>query len=270
LWSARALAKSGKLVEASERYLVVSRLDASGDIAVQNQAKADAATEREALLPKIPSLTIDAKGASAAAAFTLDGAPLQRALLNVRQPANPGRHTLSVRDGNKVLEREVTLTEGQRLTATLDMAEAKVGSAAAASAAPATEPSTAPSARTSNPPATDTAVPAEKPSAGLPTGFWVGVGIAGVGLATGGISAGLAAQKRGDLGCSGNTCDPSKQNGVNSYNRLLTISTIGFVAAGVGAATAGVFLLTRPQPAQQARYISPFVGVGSAGVVGAF
>src|SRR5689334_3893827 len=54
LWSARALAKSGKLVEASERYLVVTRLDASGDIAVQNQAKAEAATEREALLPKIP------------------------------------------------------------------------------------------------------------------------------------------------------------------------------------------------------------------------
>src|SRR5688572_21582724 len=50
LWSARALAKVGKLVEASERYLDVTRLDASkGDTAVQRQAQTDAAVEREAL-----------------------------------------------------------------------------------------------------------------------------------------------------------------------------------------------------------------------------
>jgi hypothetical protein len=53
LWSARALAKEGKLVEASERYLDVSRLDATkGDTAVQKQAQAEAASEREALQPR--------------------------------------------------------------------------------------------------------------------------------------------------------------------------------------------------------------------------
>src|SRR5688572_30759640 len=46
LWSARALAKLGKLIEASERYLEVTRLDvASGDVAVQKQAQIDAAAE---------------------------------------------------------------------------------------------------------------------------------------------------------------------------------------------------------------------------------
>src|SRR5262245_61290417 len=49
LWSARALVKVGKLVEASERYLSVSRLDASkGEAQVQKQAQADATKERDA------------------------------------------------------------------------------------------------------------------------------------------------------------------------------------------------------------------------------
>ena len=43
LWSARALVKQDKLLEAVERYLATSRLSLSGgDLAVQKRAKADA------------------------------------------------------------------------------------------------------------------------------------------------------------------------------------------------------------------------------------
>lgn len=263
LWSARALAKTGKLVEASERFLLVTRLDVSGDVSVQNQAKAEAASEREALLPKIPSLTIDVQGASSDAIFTLDGAPLQRALMNVRQPANPGRHMVSVRDGNRVLEREVTLTEGQRLAVSLDMAKAKE-----TNEPPPTfeEPTASPAATT--PGESSAADQAQSP--GLPVGFWVGVGVAGAGVVTGSVAALLASQKKSDLSCPGDVCAPSDRDNVDSYNRMLTISTVGFVVAGVGAATAGVFLLTRPSASAQARHFSPYVGLGSAGVVGAF
>jgi Tfp pilus assembly protein PilF len=60
-WSARALEKNGKLVEAAERYLEATRLEAtSGDLATQKQARIDAASEREALLPRIPQLTLHA------------------------------------------------------------------------------------------------------------------------------------------------------------------------------------------------------------------
>jgi hypothetical protein len=261
LWSARALAKTGKLVEASERYLLVTRLDAGGgDLALQNQAKVDAASEREALQPKIASLTIDAKGASAEATYALDGAPLSSALLGVKQPANPGRHTIEARDAGRVLKREITLTEGQRLPVLLELEQAvpaPPGESAPAAAATGAPP--VPSPQTDN-----------DASPGLPAGFWVGVGVTGAGLLTGGIAAALAAQKKSDLNCPNNVCAADQRDDVDAYHRLGTISTIGFVAAGVGAVTTGIFFFTRPKAAQQARVVTPYVGLGSAGVLGIF
>lgn len=66
LWSARALKASGNYVQAAERYLEVTRLEVSGgDVALQKRALVDAATELEALRPKIRSLIIEVKGAPA-------------------------------------------------------------------------------------------------------------------------------------------------------------------------------------------------------------
>lgn len=272
LWSARALAKEGKLVEASERYLAVTRLDAgTGDVKVQQQAKAEAASEREALQPRIPSLTIDVKGAGSELALTLDGAPLAPALLGVRQPANPGRHVVEAREAGKVTKKEVTLAEGQRAQVTLDMKTAVV--ADPGESAPASAP-TEPAAPADAPPPEPAAPPSGDSDAlakpGLPAGFWAGVALAGVGVAVGGVTAGLAASKKSDLGCSNDVCPSTARSDVDSHNGLLTVSTVGFVAAGVGAATAAVFLLTRPSAPKQARRITPWVGVGSAGVVGTF
>jgi hypothetical protein len=56
LWSARALVKLGRLVEASERYREVTQLEVSGgEQAVQKQAQADAQSELDSLTPRIPS-----------------------------------------------------------------------------------------------------------------------------------------------------------------------------------------------------------------------
>src|SRR3954451_17395062 len=57
LWSARALAKLGKLVEADARYAQVIGLPTSvGDEAIQEQARQDARNERAALARRIPSI----------------------------------------------------------------------------------------------------------------------------------------------------------------------------------------------------------------------
>src|SRR6516164_5582103 len=65
LWSARALKAIGKHIEASERYLEVTRLDAAGgDVSVQRKAQLDASLELDALRPKIPSLSIRLQGAT--------------------------------------------------------------------------------------------------------------------------------------------------------------------------------------------------------------
>jgi hypothetical protein len=261
LWSARALVKEGKLVEASERYLSVSRLDASkGEAKVQRQAQADAAKERDALQPRIAGLTLGVKGGSSNATVTLDDAPVAAALFGVRQPANPGKHRLEARDNDRVVQREISLTEGQRLDVVLDFGDAVTvpGAKPAAPAAPA--PTTAPTA----PP------PPAASSSGVPAGVWVGVAITGAGLLTGGVGAVLAAKKKDSLGCPADQCKASQRGDVDVYNQLRTVSTIGFVVAGVGAVTTGVFWFTRPREPERAARITPWLGVGSAGVRGIF
>jgi hypothetical protein len=259
LWSARALAAVGKLVEASERYLAVARLDVrGGDASVQEQAKADAAKEREALLSRIPNLIVDAKRAPDDASFTMDGVPFVAALLSVKQPANPGRHVVEGRSGEFVVKKEITLREGQDQTLLLDFSKAPQGSAAASS-----RPSSV------TPPEGGPAADGDVGQRGLPAGFWVGIAVAAAGAVTGGVSAGLAAQKRSDLDCPGNVCGREHQDEVDGYNMLLTVSTVGFVVAGVGAAGATIFFLSRPKPSEQAG-VRPYVGPASVGVVGAF
>jgi hypothetical protein len=65
LWSARALVKLGKLVQAAERYRLVGRINTgAGELAVQRQAQQDAATELAALEKRIPSIVVQVEGGS--------------------------------------------------------------------------------------------------------------------------------------------------------------------------------------------------------------
>jgi hypothetical protein len=199
LWSARALVKLGRLVEASERYLEVTRLDAStGDTAVQKQAQQDAAREREELKPRIPSLTLEVTGAGPDVSVTLDGATIPSELLGAKQPSDPGKHVVEAKSGGRVLRREVTLNEGQPLALKLDFTEASADTGA---------PSSTPAATSSTAPADGAA----KPSRPIPAGVWVGVALAGVGAATGGVAALLASSKREDMKCPGDVCPPSER-----------------------------------------------------------
>jgi hypothetical protein len=137
LWSARALVKAGKWVEAAERYLEVTRLDPnSGDVSVQRQAQADAVKEREALLGKLPSLRIQVRGASANATVILDGRLLPPALLGAKVPVNPGGHLVELRDGYQHVEQRVEAPQSVTVAVTLDASapRASVQSSRAATA----------------------------------------------------------------------------------------------------------------------------------------
>jgi hypothetical protein len=72
------------------------------------------------------------------------------------------------------------------------------------------------------------------------------------------------------LDCPNDRCAPSQRDGVEAHNRLLTVSTIGFIAGGAGVAMAGVFWFTRPSEPERTAYVTPWVGVGSGGLRGAF
>jgi len=265
LWSARALEKRGQLVKAAERYLKTTRLpvEAGGEANVQEQAKADAAAEREALLPRIPELVIQIEGAEASdVEVTVNGAPVKSALIGTARPTDPGVAEIVARRGSAEVRQQIELGEGQSRTVTLNL---ETGEATAQEGAVVA--------------ATGPAAPAEEdraPTAGsksrwqVPVG-WTFLGLGVAGLATGGIVAGLAAGEydAAAAGCNNNVCPPGSEDQVAGYNTMRVVSTVGFIAGGVFAAAGVTFLLTAPKRPESA-YIAPVLGFGTVGVRGRF
>lgn len=237
LWSARALLKRGALVEAAERYREANRLPASGDAAVQEQAKADAQRELDELTARIPALIIEVSGADAGElTVTLDGQRVPRELLGEERPVNPGAHRVVAKSGSREVTAEVSVAERDKQRVPLSLA-----------VAPSAEPP---------PRAVSATVPLnDDPNAGSGRKY-LGIGLlaaGGIGLAVGGVTGGLAVGKRQSLedsqSCSESQCDYSKEGDVKNLRTLRTTSTIGFVAGGVLAAAGAVVWLTAPSPA---------------------
>src|SRR5262245_37295203 len=128
LWSARALAKLGKLVEAEARYLEVIRLPTSvGDEAIQEQARQDARNERAELARRIPSVLVRIEGAPVGeVAVAIDGAPLVGSAVGEAHLVNPGRHKIEGTRGTARTSDEVVVSEGQQKEAVLRFAAALV------------------------------------------------------------------------------------------------------------------------------------------------
>jgi hypothetical protein len=245
LWSARALLKGGRLVEASERYLEVTRLSSSGgDEAVQKQAQAEAQAELDELAPRVPSIVIELEGATPAETkVSVDGTELAKELIGERRPANPGKHAVIGLRGTEEVRAEVVLAEGEQTPVRLVF----------------TAPLSA-----------STAAPPESPQAdrGTQTGStqrfmgWITAGVGGAGLVVGTTFGVLAMSKRGELEdsgkCRGDQCLRSASDEVNTLQSRRTISTIGF-AAGATLVAAGVILVfTAPDgSSQSALHVSP-------------
>lgn len=265
LWSARALEKVGKLVEASERYLEATRLpeDSGGDPTVQEKAKQEAAAERKELLPRIPKLVVEVEGVEARRVeLTIAGESVKSALIGTPRPTNPGQVEVIGRVGTAVAKQVVTLTEGERESVLLSF-----------------DPSTLPSemddesAQTdaAAPTATTLATPEDQPASGSwqRTAGWIGIGLGAAGVVVGGVTAGILVAKQGDLDCPDNACPASQEDAMASYNDLRPVSSAAFIAGGILAAAGVTLLLTAPS-AEQSASITPYVGWASAGVTGTF
>jgi len=115
LWSARSMARLGRLVDASERYLQATRLPVSeGDIELQKQAIATARQERAQLLPRIPMLTVLVMpGLPQDGLVTIDGSTVPPATLGMARPVDPGRHLVVVGCYGQNYQQQAVLAEGQ-------------------------------------------------------------------------------------------------------------------------------------------------------------
>lgn len=240
LWAARCLEKLGRLVEASERYLVVSRAVVEPEAPdVHKEAVVSAREERDALLPRIPSITVTLSGATRAA-VTLDGKAFPAVLLGVRAPIDPGTHRLEARDGNRQDVREFSIAEGKSMAIELRLPE--------------------------------NAKPIEREPEGR---SWLtpvhGVGLAALGLGLIGVAAGagttgaLAVQKRNleadcgpELRCGATSFDDAK-----AYNRMRIASTTSWIAGGVFTA-AGVILVAIPSDGEEPAESALSIGLTGA------
>jgi len=256
LWSGRALIQTGKWIEASERFLEVTSLQVpAGDVAVQKQAQADAAVELKTLTPRVPVVTVAVEGAELAeCTVTIDGQPVANSLLTAGRLMNPGKHLIEGRHGSEQARTEVTVAEGERSKAVLKFT------------APPPPPLVAVPPPAPPPPRETNAAPG---SAQRTWGF-VALGAGGVGLIVGGITGGMALGKKSDIddnaNCRDNRCAPSEADLVDSYNAMRTVSSVGFIAGGVLAATGVVLLVTAPSGGST----QAFVGPQSVGVRGRF
>jgi hypothetical protein len=266
LYAARCLAELGRLTEAAARYLEVIevKLDDAAPPAFKTAIE-DAQRERAALLPRVPTVAIVVEGGPEGATVVLDGLPIPPGAVGDKHLVDPGNHRVEAkRDGASAVE-EFSIKEGESTSITLNLPK------------PAQPP-----------PPPPPFVPDQKPGGGvLRTLGWVSVGAGGVGLALWGVTGGIALAQRGRFENRG--CDLDEDRcpaGVRTdgYQALRLTATIGFWS-GIGLATAGtVLLIASPSPktsnarpaepgaAPRAKgpQITPWIGVASAGVSGAF
>lgn len=266
LWSARALARCGRLVQASERYLEVTRLDPkNGDEAVQREAQADAERERSELEPRIARLTLAVFNTAAEGdvEVTLDGAVLPAALLRAQVPMDPGEHLIEARQGILYAKQPLRIAEGARINVSLQLAPSAEGAGAAGPT-----PATAERAPERATPSAERA-----PERAVPTALWLTLAGAGAGLVVGTVTGVMAIQTREPVApyCPGDVCPPQYTHEVNRLNTLRTVSTASFIVGGVGLAAAGVLWLSAPRAEQRARgYVRANIGLGQVSVEGAF
>lgn len=250
LFAARCLAQLGRLLDASERYLEVANVELTDDAPPAfKSAKVDAKTERDALLPRLAALAVTIEGGPEGAAVSIDGKEVDAGGLAEPRPLDPGSHRVEGKRAGAAVTEEVTLAEGEKKTVTLKLPKPKP------------------------PPPPLPPQPFEGSGRALRTVGVIGLIAGGAGLATWGVTGGIALAKQGDLeenGCIDGHCPAWSRPG--SYSGLRLASTIGLYS-GIGLATAGaLFFLLAPSPPKKAGAgtFEPWIGAGSAGVRGAF
>jgi hypothetical protein len=249
VWSARALVKRNRLLDAADRYVEVARLPlGSGDVEIQRKAQAEAQTELEALQRSTPTLRIVIEGSkSPSLVVTVDGVPLAPELLGEATPIDPGRHVVEAKQDGLVTRRELSLelSEHEQLTLALT------------SGTPSAKP--APIAVVGGQPESDQP-PA--PTSMRRVAAWAVLGVGAAGVVVGGVTGAIAMSKRSaldeDPACADRLCPPSHTDQVNSLNAMRNVSTVAFIAGGALAATGLVLVLTAPRASTStAIWISP-------------
>lgn len=279
LWSARALEKAGKLVEANERLMAVGRYDVTrSDPEVFNQAKADAEQMQTALAPRIPQLKVELAHVNEGTDITveLDHVALKSALVGVPFHVNPGKHSVTARAGTQHVDRDVAIAERDSAKVTPDVASLRAPAPAGAPApggASEPGPTSAGASSGASPASDEVPRPAQSSSTGRHIAGWVVLGLGAGGLITAGVLGAKAIEQHSlyEDRCPQGMCSSAYQKYYDTYqtNQLMAIvsGSVGVVAFGAGL----YLVLSGDSSASSSKvFVQPYVGLGTAGAVGRF
>ena len=266
LYIARAQAKLGMLVEASETYVRIQHEALAPDAPrAFVDAQATAAQEGRDIDAHLPTLLIRVEGPAAPdAAVTMDGTPLPPAMIGMAVPANPGDHVVraTAKDGMRA-EVRVRLTLDAHETATLAL------HAAPAPPPPVPVPVEAPLRRDT------TATGGGRLRTTLAYAS-LGLGVAGLGVGTAFVVVNRSKRTDANGLCASGVCPLADKPLIQSLDQQAdNASTAAWIGYGVGAAAlvaGAVLLMTSPgaKKTDASSGLRPWVGPGSCGVVGSF
>lgn len=250
----------GKLVVGTERLQRVVRepLPPNAHPAfVAAVTRAQRALEKA--VPRIPALRISVKAPPGTKlALAIDDEAVPDAIVDTNRRIDPGSHRIQASArGFLTASTTATLEEGQSKGVVLELLPD-------------------PNAPKDAPPGEEAAAPApETSSSKVPAIVAFGVGALGLGV---GIYAATVVEKKSSTlatQCDGNrVCPPELQPEISDAKRWATVSTAGFITAGVGVATGLVLLVASgggaPAPKKKGLRVQPSVGLSSVALDGTF
>lgn len=243
---ARMQAALGLLLEARDTLARVAKIPTKPNEPPPFIAARKAATELATdVNARIPSIAITVTNADPAQTVT---ATIDNETVTAGADAkklNPGKHVVTARAGAVEKREEITLAEREQKTVTLDLKPPR---------SPPPEP----------PPSNGIAKPL------IYGGFALAIVGVGVGSATGLMS--IARVNDVKPQCEGGTrCPPSTASDIDSAKTLGTVSTVAFIAGGVGVAL-GVtgLVMNKSRSDTPAAKVEPMIGPTFAGFRGAF
>ena len=299
LFLARAHGKLGQYVRAREAYLKITKEQLPPNAPKAFFDAQRAATEEVASVePHIGRLVVNIEGAEAVKglAVTVDGLAQSLVLLGVAMPADPGVHQVAANaPGFKPTSASVTLKDADRQSVTLRLVPdpqaaltpPPVGSVAAptAVALPAVAPPDAPTAGPRSPSEPAPSAPPDSAgsgTSGLRIGAYAAAGVGVVGLGLGTLFGLQSKSKRSDADAANaqlQTRCPCRKDDPqaivvagldNDAQKAQTLSVVGFVVGGVGLAAGVTLFVLSNKHEEKTAFIAPYLGLGGAGVRGAF
>lgn len=249
--------ETGKLVAGTERLQrVIREVIPTNAHPAFGAAQARARDVLDRTIARVPTLRLTVKTPAPRPRLfiTIDGEPTTDAIVDADRRIDPGTHTIVVSaDGHRPQRAQITIAETETKTVALELVAL-------------------PARAGDRPPEPVLSVPEAKRSTAPAVALFA---IGGLGLAAGVAGAVNVATKSYALenACSEFVCPPESERDIRDAKTWATVSTVGFVTAGVGLAGGILWLVTGRSggpPAPTRAGVRPSVGLGSLGVNGVF